>query len=333
MCFMSQRSVVPLATGDLRASTSLSPLIFLTSDSRWYCSSACSTSRSSPVSRGGLRSATTGFYVRKRTGGSAIGERMTPFRAWRRSRRGTAGPVGVAQIAGPLRVLVPVDVAPPMYNGFAPTVPVIPVGILAGDGPCHAFGVGRSSRPSVQGGPPLIPRVIGPGRERSATPPEAASCTSRRRRTGRRRLLAHGAHAASSGTSPTATSPHELFRGLLRPDRTSIGDGGGRGVDRRAGGIRPGASRNGPYLRKCGRRRSAGCVIHAPAMDAYFAALHDLWSREEAPSANEERALMSRFGWNRHEAKGSSPEPRGRSPPLASNCGPSRSVVEHLVGR
>lgn len=37
-------------------------------------------------------------------------------------------------------------------------------------------------------------------------------------------------------------------------------------------------------------------VIHAPAMDAYFAALHDLWSREEAPSPDDERALMARFG-------------------------------------
>jgi quercetin dioxygenase-like cupin family protein len=37
-------------------------------------------------------------------------------------------------------------------------------------------------------------------------------------------------------------------------------------------------------------------VIHAPAMDAYFAALHDLWGREEPPTPDEERALMARFG-------------------------------------
>jgi len=37
-------------------------------------------------------------------------------------------------------------------------------------------------------------------------------------------------------------------------------------------------------------------VIHAPAMDAYFAALHDLWARPEAPAPDEERALMARFG-------------------------------------
>ncbi len=37
-------------------------------------------------------------------------------------------------------------------------------------------------------------------------------------------------------------------------------------------------------------------VIHAPAMDAYFAALHDLWHREQPPSPDEERALMARFG-------------------------------------
>jgi mannose-6-phosphate isomerase-like protein (cupin superfamily) len=37
-------------------------------------------------------------------------------------------------------------------------------------------------------------------------------------------------------------------------------------------------------------------VIHAPAMDAYFAGLHDLWNRGQAPSPDEERALMARFG-------------------------------------
>ena len=37
-------------------------------------------------------------------------------------------------------------------------------------------------------------------------------------------------------------------------------------------------------------------VIHAPAMDAYFAGLHELWNRAEPPTAAEERTLMSRFG-------------------------------------
>jgi mannose-6-phosphate isomerase-like protein (cupin superfamily) len=37
-------------------------------------------------------------------------------------------------------------------------------------------------------------------------------------------------------------------------------------------------------------------VIHAPAMDAYFAGLHELWNRSEPPAPDEERALMSRFG-------------------------------------
>lgn len=37
-------------------------------------------------------------------------------------------------------------------------------------------------------------------------------------------------------------------------------------------------------------------VMHAPAMDAYFAGLHDLWNRAEPPSPDEERALMARFG-------------------------------------
>lgn len=37
-------------------------------------------------------------------------------------------------------------------------------------------------------------------------------------------------------------------------------------------------------------------VIHAPAMDAYFAGLHDLWHGAEPPTPDEERALMARFG-------------------------------------
>ena len=37
-------------------------------------------------------------------------------------------------------------------------------------------------------------------------------------------------------------------------------------------------------------------VIHAPAMDAYFAGLHELWNRDQPPSPDEERALMARFG-------------------------------------
>jgi len=37
-------------------------------------------------------------------------------------------------------------------------------------------------------------------------------------------------------------------------------------------------------------------VIHAPAMDAYFAGLHELWNRDGPPGPDEERALMARFG-------------------------------------
>jgi mannose-6-phosphate isomerase-like protein (cupin superfamily) len=37
-------------------------------------------------------------------------------------------------------------------------------------------------------------------------------------------------------------------------------------------------------------------VLHAPAMDAYFAELDELWSRENPPTPEEERALMSRHG-------------------------------------
>jgi mannose-6-phosphate isomerase-like protein (cupin superfamily) len=37
-------------------------------------------------------------------------------------------------------------------------------------------------------------------------------------------------------------------------------------------------------------------VIHAPAMDAYFAELHTLWNAESPPTQDEERAVMARFG-------------------------------------
>jgi mannose-6-phosphate isomerase-like protein (cupin superfamily) len=45
-----------------------------------------------------------------------------------------------------------------------------------------------------------------------------------------------------------------------------------------------------------GEREARLLVIHAPAMDAYFAGLHDLWNRDQPPSPDEERALMARFG-------------------------------------
>ena len=37
-------------------------------------------------------------------------------------------------------------------------------------------------------------------------------------------------------------------------------------------------------------------VLHAPAMDAYFAELDELWSRSNPPTPEEERALMGRHG-------------------------------------
>lgn len=45
-----------------------------------------------------------------------------------------------------------------------------------------------------------------------------------------------------------------------------------------------------------GSTRARLLVLHAPAMDAYFAALHDLWHRDAPPSPDDERELMSRFG-------------------------------------
>ncbi len=37
-------------------------------------------------------------------------------------------------------------------------------------------------------------------------------------------------------------------------------------------------------------------IIHAPAADAYFAELQELWSKETPPTPEEERALMRRHG-------------------------------------
>ena len=36
--------------------------------------------------------------------------------------------------------------------------------------------------------------------------------------------------------------------------------------------------------------------MHAPAMDAYFEELHELWSASKPPSQETERELMSRYG-------------------------------------
>jgi mannose-6-phosphate isomerase-like protein (cupin superfamily) len=45
-----------------------------------------------------------------------------------------------------------------------------------------------------------------------------------------------------------------------------------------------------------GDREARLLVIHAPAMDAHFAELHELWNCDGPPSQDEERALMARFG-------------------------------------
>ncbi|MGO8871131.1 MAG: cupin domain-containing protein [Acidimicrobiales bacterium] len=45
-----------------------------------------------------------------------------------------------------------------------------------------------------------------------------------------------------------------------------------------------------------GKEEARLLVIHAPAMDGYFAGLHDLWNRDVPPTPDEERALMARFG-------------------------------------
>ena len=37
-------------------------------------------------------------------------------------------------------------------------------------------------------------------------------------------------------------------------------------------------------------------VLHAPAMDAYFEELHQLWASGKAPPVEAERELMSRYG-------------------------------------
>jgi mannose-6-phosphate isomerase-like protein (cupin superfamily) len=37
-------------------------------------------------------------------------------------------------------------------------------------------------------------------------------------------------------------------------------------------------------------------VIHAPAKDRYFGALHDLWRRDEPPTKDDELALMAQHG-------------------------------------
>jgi mannose-6-phosphate isomerase-like protein (cupin superfamily) len=37
-------------------------------------------------------------------------------------------------------------------------------------------------------------------------------------------------------------------------------------------------------------------VLHAPAMDAYFEELHQLWAADKPPASAEETALMRRYG-------------------------------------
>ena len=62
------------------------------------------------------------------------------------------------------------------------------------------------------------------------------------------------------------------------------------------GPVRPGPRGTAHTFGNGGEDEARLLVIHAPAMDAYFAGLHELWNRGEPPSPDEERALMARFG-------------------------------------
>ena len=70
----------------------------------------------------------------------------------------------------------------------------------------------------------------------------------------------------------------------------------GRGAHRRARGVRAGPAGHRAHLRKHQRRARPAAGDPHPAMDGYFAGLHELWNRPEPPSPDEEGALMSRFG-------------------------------------
>jgi mannose-6-phosphate isomerase-like protein (cupin superfamily) len=59
------------------------------------------------------------------------------------------------------------------------------------------------------------------------------------------------------------------------------------------------------------QREARLLVFHAPAMDAYFAALDELWSRDRPPTPEEERALMARYGMA-FEGAGTDPMHSGR---------------------
>ncbi len=45
-----------------------------------------------------------------------------------------------------------------------------------------------------------------------------------------------------------------------------------------------------------GERPARLLVIHSPALDGYFEALGEMWSRQDAPSTEQESDLMRRFG-------------------------------------
>ncbi|HLZ72451.1 MAG TPA: cupin domain-containing protein [Dehalococcoidia bacterium] len=54
-------------------------------------------------------------------------------------------------------------------------------------------------------------------------------------------------------------------------------------------------------------------VLHSPPLDGYFAALDALWRSPRAPSVEDERALMSRFGMRPAKATPRSLRPRRRT--------------------
>jgi len=71
------------------------------------------------------------------------------------------------------------------------------------------------------------------------------------------------------------------------------------GTDRRIGGpgfwtLVPGGIAH--TFGNAGKLPARLLIIHAPANDAYFAALADLWSKASPPTPEEERALMKQYG-------------------------------------
>jgi quercetin dioxygenase-like cupin family protein len=115
-------------------------------------------------------------------------------------------------------------------------------------------------------------------------------------RTDRWRFLAHGAHASGRGRRPPAHRHANCSEAFFVLEGTITVELEGAAVAAGPGDFVRVSRGQAHTFGSAGDTLARLLVLHAPARDAYFKKLHELWSAEEPPSPEQERDLMVRYG-------------------------------------